>query len=405
MNTKLPLFSLAVNQQLNVLMTICIISYALIILAPYFAWNMPVTLTRAVALLAILSSIIYLAKSNIVKKNGYLFLTLYFIFLTLEFFEGYAVNFSIILFLIFVLLRNDDKIKIFEAFGKIYALLLIPSIFLAVEFYLFGFRQGQIIEPPDSKGEYGLYYYAYSGAVILSNQIADFGGSAFFRLSGVFNEPGVIGTISALYMWVYRRKLNWWTLISILGGVLSFSAFFYLVLVLYVITLACTKLIYFLIFMLLTIFIPALYGSLSGEFFEQFINYRINRLLSGDLSGFDNRTRSCFWVYWDSFIKSQSVYFGMGHEPAGGCSSITPLRHIYSIGIIGFSLLVTIYIAVTLFLLRKKVLFSQVLFIIVSSLALYQRPYFDAIWMLIIFTGGLLVIAKTRSFSKTNPSS
>jgi hypothetical protein len=93
----------------------------------------------------------------------------------------------------------------------------------------------KVVPPNPLKADAGLYYENYVGILVLSNQYFDFMGLHLQRLALVFDEPGVVGTLSALLLVANlhvkgSRKERW---ILILVGALSLSFAFYMLVSIY----------------------------------------------------------------------------------------------------------------------------------------------------------------------------
>jgi glycosyltransferase involved in cell wall biosynthesis len=90
------------------------------------------------------------------------------------------------------------------------------------------------------------------------------------------------------------------------------------------------------------------------------------------------------------FLSSGPLYFGKGSgaSSATGCDVSSWKAIVYNHGIIGFVLIVSIYIIILLYIIRtEKILDKKVLLLtyVVFALSFYQRPNFSSLYFIILF--------------------
>jgi hypothetical protein len=281
---------------------------------------------------------------------------------------------------------------IFLKFKSIYAVVVFPGVFLWLVHHFVSsdlFYIGQVspgVIPNQMKVEMGQGYAIYPFAVVLDYMLA----RPFYRMSGPFDEPGVVGTVSALVLSANRYRVKSTSdLVVLASGLLSFSLAFYLISLVYlVITNAKSiKGIFLVLFLLLSSF-----ALLSQS--EVLSSYTIDRMsiVDGRLSG-DNRSNEVLDAVFDDWLASPLKDFLFGNSdglPSGVDGSSIKITLIKS-GIFGVLLLVVIYFVVFLRLRKSLGLnFYLVAFLVVFLLSAYQRPQVVAPVFFFIFMAGLL---------------
>ena len=176
---------------------------AIMTLSPYFGWHFKyfVLLAPMLALLAfILSVSIYGFKLD--RKNLYLFIFALFISIYLNLSDIRTVMVNLVFYiplLLFIIENRSIKLSSFKIFTKLFAISLIPGLLLYL-FHSLGLDLSwKYLEPSNPVKILNSYYYKqYFGAAVLSNFNFDIGFP--YRLSAIYDEPGVVGTISALIL-------------------------------------------------------------------------------------------------------------------------------------------------------------------------------------------------------------
>lgn len=124
------------------------------------------------------------------------------------------------------LLSEEGRRRCLDLFGRLFAVSLIPGLL-----YSFAAIAGlpltmRLIEHPNPL-MYGMLQMP--GAIFLSHLNAALlpWGGVLFRLCGIYDEPGMVGTISGLLLAAYAyRFTSWKVFVLYIGGVLSFSLAF-----------------------------------------------------------------------------------------------------------------------------------------------------------------------------------
>jgi len=297
---------------------------------------------------------------------------------------------------LFVLMPMQFQARVFKTFTIIFAILLIPAIIYWILGTL-GFDIKYTILAPDNliRVNAGIYYKQYFLAVEHIPGVEQ----SITRLTGIFDEPGVVGTFSGLLLGATRFKFkkNWVNVVILIGGFLSFSLAFYSLCLIFII-LNSFKHSGVKVFITMAVILLAYITFISIEFNDPFFASLQNRLTIED--GFwtgDNRTAQSFDIGYDFFLKQggSNLWFGNGvytssrNELLAGGSSYKML--IYDNGIIGFALIIIWNVLACVGLRkanRSKDWYS--LFLMIMFLAsIYQRPYTFTIPHIVILFGGI----------------
>lgn len=231
----------------------------------------------------------------------------------------------------------------------------------------------------------GQYYNHYFGSVIINDS-----SKGLFRFCGIFDEPGLTGTICALILINYKFRMNrWQNVVLLISGIASLSAaFFFLSFIYLFYRLLISKKIKQIVFLCAILAIYFLFINWKVE--NNAINYLQNRLnFSGD---WDNRTNAAFENEFSIFLNSSLLLVGNGYMTASsnqylaGNSSYKFL--IYDYGIIGFILIIIFFLAVLFSRFSKDERKASFIIIVCFIMSIYQRPYvFNSHYMLIFFSG------------------
>ena len=207
-------------------------------------------------------------------------------------------------------------------------------------------------------------YYRYFLLIKQDNLIS---GNRFY---GIFDEPGVVGTMAGVLLLIERFNLKrWYNIVLLLSGIFSFSLTFYFIAILYLLFALPfkMKLILFLVIAALGI---ALY---SNETVYELLFRRVE-FNDGRMVGY-NRTTKDFDIYFDSFIHSSDIWFGRG---AGVSSRVDDGGASYRHLIVDYGIVYFIFycFAWLLYCIRKKYSILKIaLSLTVLVLILYQRPF------------------------------
>lgn len=288
------------------------------------------------------------------------------------------------------------------AFNVVFNLFYISSIAVIGIWVIIFFGWGEaisfgVIEPVHAgKAEKGLFYPNYLIVSVLSNQISCGSIGCFSRASGFLDEPGFWGSICAFLIILKKGDLSKANVLTIfIGGLLTFSLAFYLIICLYfILTRPLFSLkVLFPIVVLSGMLLPQISSS---EFFQSRV---LNRLTieNGQFAG-DNRSSEIFDAAVQKVMHDPvSALIGMGFQahrdvdPSVSTYKVLLFNH----GILGLTLLLGVLILMYLFGVSISGSFPSrhsVAFVAIFLLSIYQRPnvYEHYFIFLLIAAGALL---------------
>lgn len=365
-------------------------------LNPFLIWTFSIEI-RAVALLLLLGMLAIKYRFSVVNIFAGALLsccTFAYFYLLGNSFLGclYSAAF------IFLLIQYDSYVvgSAFKLFKWMFVFSLIPGGVLWCYHHFTGdyqaFSMGSI-EPlmSDVKSDKNQLYTVYPLSIVLDHMLVGSG----YRLFGVYDEPGVVGTFSALFL--VAEKLNLKKLENVLllfFGFLSFSLAFYILIAISFSMYAFKKPLFLLCALILLCMIPFFSRF---ELFEQRVLNRFEVTADG-ISG-DNRSSASLDSEFNKWMSSSASYlmFGQENYVQTGDSSWKqiPLR----VGLFGTLILFVIFGVV--FLVHMKVFdFYGFVFLLIFLLSIYQRPNVITPAYLVIFVFPFLNYSRCSDFSK-----
>ena len=303
----------------------------------------------------------------------------------------------IILFAIYLLSSEKVKRYSYDMFHTIFPLLLIVPILVYILLRLgINVPYSVIQSNEEIKIAGGIQYRIYPFAAQWIGRWNQ--GYYLLRFCGVFREPGVVGTFSALLLCSerFRIKKDWRNIVLLISGCISFSLAFYGFVGIYFLTrffklnrkwiIALIGLVVlYLVFINVSFPIDAI-----ARFQERL------RLFSSEVVA-DNRTNSQYDLIYNSLFEGRivSVLFGNGY---GSIESILAKNHvdgasyknlIFNFGLVGFigQIAWLFYFCVS-FIREKgnKYRYYCWVLVIIYLANMYQRPsYFGLHFIIILF--------------------
>lgn len=326
----------------------------------------------------------------------YLFLVLaIYVFLNKETPSWFGIS-----FIIYALIINESQEFIHDSFiwiRKIFSTLACLS-FVAFILITFGLQPSSTFQPlGEGKQAMDLHYDNYYWiSVVLSNQYFDVYGLRLHRLHMLFDEPGMVGTLSALLLASslsanLKDKHN---AVFLISGFLSFSFSFYVLISLYFLARLASfgktsKYVALGAFIVFSFFLSVnIFEGLQNSHTERFV-------LNKDLSELDNRTLGPIDdKFWSVCQSTYNCMFGFG---AGIAKDIDSNGSSFKYGVIdyGYFFLFSAVLILTLSLLSRYGLRYE--FIpIATPLGLlyfanfYQRPVYFNAFLFLFFAFPLL---------------
>ena len=210
--------------------TICL----LILSKPYFVWHssVPTIATVISVLVALGCHEVPYGK----KFYGFLCLCLFYLLAAIR---HTSLGGTIVLCMIPLLLLISKKsfLNAFHNFVILLAFLLVPSLIMYVLVTFWGISIPSIeVQPINELKEYTYSQYPF----LIFDNIER--GLVVTRFHALFDEPGVIGSLAGLVLWVNGFNLKkWYNIVLFISGIFSFSLFFYLLTIIYIIIYSKTK--------------------------------------------------------------------------------------------------------------------------------------------------------------------
>lgn len=357
---------------------------------PYFFWGYYGGVIFGLFFFYIATSLVLFEKIYISKFQIFLFVSffLFYLFFAISELNFYSIIWAVII-AFFSSSNNNEIIKTFYFFRKILVYSLFPGAALWFIHILIGnnslfyFYNVEPFNPV--KIEYQISFYSYIVSIIPNYSVP----SSFYRFSGIFEEPGLVGTVCALLLISDKVNLkNNENKLLLIYGLISFSLAFYGIV-----------LAYFLLFMVksikgifssLFLFLTLCFMYIFVEPFRDLILERITLNSRGDLSG-NNRTTVYLDYLFDNWFSSDIyiILFGYPDVVNDGYSSIKqiPVEN----GLLGVFSVLSLLI-----LLVYKNSVSGISGYILASLSfiffisLYQRPDFYILYFILLFSFAFL---------------
>lgn len=365
--------------------------FLLITLNPYYVWGF--FKEAYVAVLLVLLSLSVFFKSVFSVKKALLSVPVFFLvfayFMLNE--ASFSGSFAFALGVVFIFsIDNKYLLSVFSGFKIIYSIVLLPGLVLWVLHYFIGndfLYLGQIadeINPNQLKAEAGQGYALYPFTVVLDYML----NLPVYRFMGPFDEPGRVGTVSAIILAVnnfkFKSKSDY---VVLLSGLASFSLAFYMLLFIYLAVVSSLSYKYFL-----TVFCFILFVLVAANFNETVSRYTVDRISisDGKLSG-DNRSNTNLDNYYSAWLNGSTTQLlsGIPEYISDGSSSWKEVA--VKTGLIGFSIL----LAVLLFGFFSVGVggYNYILlaaFLLVFLASFYQRPEILNPLVMLLFLLGLI---------------
>lgn len=410
---------------INSILVFLIVSYSFYSLEPYFTWK---TYRNGIfgyifgiipfkTLFGIMFIFVFLLKCTqkikVERSNKYLALGTAICAVLLVGLSGGFGNthifsmawISYIIVMCYLLLSSELKIKAYNIYFLIFAITLV----LPIVYYLLlktGIKIPYVVLEPQEQIKVlrGFYYKNYFGAV---QRIHNYDLLSEFKLCGIYDESGKLGTLAALFLISERLKFkgNWKNILCLIVGVLSFSLAFYIIIVIYYCGMCIFNHKIKNIVVIIAVVI-AYFFFMNINFEDDTFKNLQSRLLITDagLVG-DNRTNEQFDDLINEFNENSNIYtliFGYGD---GAIADVQNKKNIdgssyksfiYNYGYLGF---VSIIIWLIIFgVLKTKNLESKEQkariwsILLAYILNIYQRPTSFYLGYMLILIGAVEII-------------
>lgn len=358
-----------------------------------------VLLMTALCGLSIIFNLFYFllsGKIELSKRLGVfvLLFCLFFLWLDLPLRKGATVG-AYIIYMVTLssLFLTGHKVRkrIFKVIYNLVALSGWASVIVFI-FYLFGLKGlGYEVSHPMSNKPYDLYLIVN----IMQSQVWDLQGYSVIRSSGLLNEPGHFGILCAFLLMFSSFKINSWQDRGIaIGGVLTFSAAFYILFFLMYLAFnykSIKRILSFLLGSILIVSVLIMFAPkvLTDRLFQTYYieryesSFTINNLLEARARGkgelvefFDNTS-----------LSDMSIGFGRGFTAENPQYHTSDYRRaLLDVGWVGVVMLFMIYTVMPLlFSVRFPIYLGSLFFFVLvlghRAILLYYPIYIYLIYM------------------------
>ncbi len=338
----------------------------------FYVWNSPLDtiFTFAVSAIVMVDIIQHKDRMDKYRKLGiFLYVFIFLIFIIRSDFTVLGVIKK--LFVIPLLFSRRALLKeSFNAFVWVYAGVMTISlvVYILVIFAGIGFPY-KVIDPLNELKNYTYYLYPF---LITSDSIDTLGLS--FRFCGLFDEPGVVGTFSAIILIINRFDFKRiYNIIAFIAGVFSFSLFFYVICTVAVFLSAPGKVKIGTVLLIAVV----LYVFKDNEIVNQLVFSRFSD--ESALGIVDNRNTGYFVDVYEKFSKTPAFWTGMGAGKAEvlgeGGSSYKML--VYDYGMVFFFFYVLCFYFFAIGIIRGGRQYLAFSMILLGTM--YQRPFLGGV--------------------------
>lgn len=290
------------------------------------------------------------------------------------------LSFTIFLLLIFLLIPNKKKQLIYHYIIRLYAAFMVVSILAYLLVVWLGVNlPSHYIAASNQFKEYDYTQYPF---LVIPNDFKHPDG--LFRFHSVFDEPGVVGTLAGLFLWIERYKIGkWYNLVVFISGVLSFSLFFIIISTFYFMVVFKDvvfrlKNLFYLCVVVLSLTVA--YFSLKERTeIDAVVDALVLSRFETDSNKGDNRSTDTFDAAYEKFLASgDGLMFGKGSsahvkiDPA--VQSYKMMIYDYGIVFVFFSLFFFLYHGYLIY--GKKTKLQYFLYLVFLLGFYYQRPAF-----------------------------
>lgn len=374
---------------------------------PYFLWD-AFSFHKLLFIINFPLAFYFFTKN--IKINNIFFFFLFFLLAVYWSLPGEngEFNFSMAVFFVLILMLMDSQSRAdtFNNFSVLFAYSMLPGLII----YLL-FIAGLSPEPEKVVREHLGMFISYDKYFfsLFSHDWDPIGLITFPRFSGIWDEPGYVGTISAFLLIAdkvnLRKKRN---IFLLLGGIISYSLAFYVLIGLYFFLNYSMDVIrwifhfrlkqFVIIFLVFGSFISFTYTPHYNIFLSRRITLEEGKFIAGN-----NRESMAFQSAYNEFLQKKilTTFFGLGSNAflkvTAGDSTYKSM--IYDKGYFGFFISITLMISYGLITSRKK---ESILFSFLFVLSWYQRPALFSLVYLLVYFGGLSNLKQLYRLKNTN---
>lgn len=309
---------------------------------------------------------------------------------------GVVISFSPLLFII--TLKTDYKIDLFISIRMWFSILLLISLFGWLLF-LFGVN---LTKSTVSYGEVdGSYQYLYSNYYLFLHNITRV--TEVFRFSSVFIEPGYLGCLLSVFLFLGHYKLNKINIVFYLSLFFTFSLAGWLITVVGYIFYSLKNTKRKLVWLLLTIALIFTFIKVGKEYNNgnNWVNDNIiSRMQQDDdkgISGYNRSSQELSSWFWDYFVKSDDLLLGSGNNR--DINNVDWKSYIIMHGLISF---IAYFLYLFFPLMWKTINKYEVLILISIYTLIFAQTFHGIFWLfyLVMFIIGVDFNRKGVSIEK-----
>jgi hypothetical protein len=382
---------------------------AIVWLGPFFAWPSPlyfrvsVLLTFVFFVVALGTGRIGLGRANVALAALLLLLMLYFAAHPRG--RLYDPSTGWLAMVVFLVLDERGKAASHRIFVWAFALSLVPAIVvwvlsLAGADLPWSYLYAKRLDADLLIGTEGAYYRHYLGSVVRNNQVIDLGFGSLFRLHGVYEEAGLVGTIAGLLLVAgrFRLRARPENMILLAGGLMSFSLAFMAIAYGYLVVRRPAWTLF--------VTVLAIAAGTALDLPDRVPLLRVvllDRLAPGGGAFIGDYRMTALWrAMYQDFWESDSFtrLFGSGLDSSTlvdtGTFSYQVL--IYQYGVVGFGAVIAVLSSALIAVSRRKDALLLLGFVLLS---IYQRPNVLTLPYLVILLGGAAQLRETVAALET----
>ena len=369
-------------------------------LRPYYVWGVysnPIMQYLTIVLCCIP---FFLKRRQLSKKDNsvvFIFALTILTYLFVGFIHGLTIfgltaRFLTTVSIVILFSQKEFIDKVFNYFFSIYAILIALAIVSWVLF-LIGYNTEIDIINSSLEAERQFRHFPFLVVESLSADMVRFGGP--------FDEPGVVGTISALILCIKNYNVkDFRTFVTLISGIISFSMFFYLLTVIFVvIRFIVTKKNLGIIIILALGFFYLYNATKEDPIINEWVWGRLSLSSSDGASERMLRTTIEGRNFYESKIGTSEWFWGLddpSHYLKISEGSSSYMNVIMMNGAIFFFM----YIACLLVYISRKLSLGRFAIAVIIIIAnIYQRPDIFGVVILFLYTGLGNSMAKPSYFS------
>jgi len=354
------------------------------VLQPVYIWSFA-SLSNMISL----GVILLLCIINIQLKTDFSKAYYIIVYVFLAFISGQNIlSFLGCALLFFLMLAKDDFLK--ELYDKFITVFVLFTTVSLVVFFLVQLRIPigySIINPLNSLLEVSYKHYPF---LVVINTLD------YYRFMGLFDEPGVMGTLcSAILLMKKFDFTDRRNILILIFGIFSFSLVFYVVAALFVVLFAPTK---YKIITVVTLSL-LLFALPNLGLLDQYIFARLN-IANGKFVGDDRLVWDFDESWYERYKHSSDFYWGLGREAKSiynsGGSSYIDLLIMY--GLI-FTIFYSLAFIVDAFKRIKPDYKNLAVYLLIFISIMYQRPYITNIGYVMMLYIPIIFLSKKKKLS------